>query len=617
VSELDPRPAAAVAELARRGRITERQVLDLAGRWKHGWVPLDATALAVKMKRKPGSGSGGSRRPAGKGRGNIAGTLAASGRKESLGRRKSVGRGKGEAVPQVGQRETPPLALRGSAERKAADRYDAAKRGTSVPKPHVEERHGYSIRVAQDGPIRGAWHAEVAHNLGSGKRDIFHQQSWPTRAQALDSAREVADKQHRAAQRANARDRAKPSSLEGSSLHQTPAQRTARAEAMFGTGSKQHRAAQEMEKRDNAKAAADAKRRAGDAEGAARSAARHAAAPGVGAVARKGDIAIISTEHRPAWVNGQHGDRPNEHRHGVYVVHKTDASGRVTHVRRLGENSGTRDVNGLHVGALGRPQVTVADQSKINMDSLEAASREQLGPNTRSHHEYFRSADDARSFVKSHQGTTPAREVAVPKGLVVRKLDGGRGWQVQHEESGAGVHVQVPTKQRAEDIATHLGRTGVDWTKPAHQLRQEFTQHPEVRAITSDGFAGRLPTPRVQASAKAAPDLSGHSTTTLHSMAQGASPETKARVAAELRSRGIDPAAVQQKRNARARERQGAEDWTVFAAQHRGKAPSEIRGELEKLSTARLERMADGLAKDNPRLSAAIRSILSIRKERG
>lgn len=54
----------------------EPEVVELAGKWKHGWIPLDATATSSKMKGKTGgkqwwsgkSSGGGARRVAGKGR---------------------------------------------------------------------------------------------------------------------------------------------------------------------------------------------------------------------------------------------------------------------------------------------------------------------------------------------------------------------------------------------------------------------------------------------------------------------------------------------------------------------------------------------------------------------
>lgn len=49
-----------------------QQTVELAGRWKHGWIPLDATAISSKMKGKSGGkrwwdkgGSGGNRKAVG------------------------------------------------------------------------------------------------------------------------------------------------------------------------------------------------------------------------------------------------------------------------------------------------------------------------------------------------------------------------------------------------------------------------------------------------------------------------------------------------------------------------------------------------------------------------
>lgn len=58
----------------------EPEVVELAGKWKHGWIPLDPTATSSKMKGRTGgkkwwsgkSSGGGARRVAGGGRGNGA-----------------------------------------------------------------------------------------------------------------------------------------------------------------------------------------------------------------------------------------------------------------------------------------------------------------------------------------------------------------------------------------------------------------------------------------------------------------------------------------------------------------------------------------------------------------
>jgi len=66
--------------------------IELAGHWKHGWIPLDAVAAAVKAKRYKG---GDGREVRGKGRG---GSVVESMRRSSVGRSKA-GPPKSERVP--------------------------------------------------------------------------------------------------------------------------------------------------------------------------------------------------------------------------------------------------------------------------------------------------------------------------------------------------------------------------------------------------------------------------------------------------------------------------------------------------------------------------------------
>lgn len=76
--------AAQALRLARRFGVTLdlSNDIELAGKWKHGWIPLDAVAAAVKAKRYKG---GDGREVRGKGRG---GSVVESMRRPSVGRTK-------------------------------------------------------------------------------------------------------------------------------------------------------------------------------------------------------------------------------------------------------------------------------------------------------------------------------------------------------------------------------------------------------------------------------------------------------------------------------------------------------------------------------------------------
>jgi|SRR5690348_8386349 len=52
------RTAAGYSTDTKLSAMVDPKVIELEGKWKHGWIPLDPTAVAIKAHRKPGGGSG-------------------------------------------------------------------------------------------------------------------------------------------------------------------------------------------------------------------------------------------------------------------------------------------------------------------------------------------------------------------------------------------------------------------------------------------------------------------------------------------------------------------------------------------------------------------------------
>lgn len=115
--------------------------IDLAGRWKHGWIPLDAVAALVKAKKYHGGSEGRSEkdralRTVGARSKGRAGKAVMDSRRQSLGRTK-VGRGK---VPERREARLAGIASaveRGEISTRRADKLAAAA-GGALPTGHAD-----------------------------------------------------------------------------------------------------------------------------------------------------------------------------------------------------------------------------------------------------------------------------------------------------------------------------------------------------------------------------------------------------------------------------------------------------------------------------------------------
>lgn len=247
-------PLATARRAARRAGVTlnlSAEDIALAGKWKHGWIPLDAVASAVKAKRYHGGGGEG-RTVKGKGR---AGSAVESRREPSRGRSKvrPPAGGHRPKSPQLvqsdvyGNGQTDRYRLpsghevqvdRRTGRVNARDLYGEHRPGKSALDANPDAFEGH---YEGSGMQRSGYYTLKAHDVSR----VTGENLAAARAARPRMSREDA---HVAVQRghmtpAQARKATAPP-LEGKSAgSMTAAERAKAAEVMYGTGSKQHRKA--------------------------------------------------------------------------------------------------------------------------------------------------------------------------------------------------------------------------------------------------------------------------------------------------------------------------------------------------------------------------------------